>query len=572
MIGRGGSLVLATLLLAGFLEAHSADAQTSSDNIISSPDPVAIKCGGRTRAGCMSSTMTSHGWKLPSFDVEPEPKPTETLSGALDAAYRAGPALAAQRYQLRITDEDYAQALTQLNPTSSIDIVGDYASTSLGRTPLGTTSSADSLSARISVVQPLYTGGRAAADRDAALAAISAGREQLRSGEGDLLLQVVTSYVDVRRDAEVLRLRAANLNQLKATLDEVKARREAGELTRTDIAQAETQLLLAQTQFNIAVQQHEADRASFAALVGHEAGVLAPAPPLPQLPGSIDKAFDLAHAYSPDLGQAIAAERASRARIAAARAQGRPTVSLRGSASLIGQATPFDIANGDQQFNGRAVLTIPLGAGGRVRSLVAQAQYRNAADRVGIEAMRRRMVERLVNSWNAIATGQRNIEVGQAQLASARVLDDGTFQEYRAGLRSTFDVLFAHGALRDAEIALVNARRDTYVAQATLLRHIGLLEVRALLTGTGLYDPDRNFEKVRQRITVPWAGVVRSIDRISRPTPKQAGLEQPPVGERDASILPAPEQSPIPTTHNSPTTPILGTIGRPLPDRSLRRP
>ncbi|MBX9729756.1 MAG: TolC family protein [Sphingomonas sp.] len=549
-------------LLAGFIEMDEADAAASSKGITASADPIAIKCAGRTRSTCSSSTRTSQHLKLPSFDVEPEPQPTETLAGALEAAYRTAPALAAQRYQLRATDEDYAQAIAELNPTSTFEIVGGYGRTVPDRTT----------QARVSVVQPLYTGGRATADREAALAAVGAGREQLRGGEGDLLLQVITSYADIRRDSEVLRLRAANLKQLTATLDEVKARREAGELTRTDIAQAETQLLLAQAQFNVAEQQYEADRATYAALVGHDPGALAPSPPLPQLPGSIDMAFDLAYTSNPDLARAIATERASRARIAAARADGRPTVSLRGSANFIGQVAPLNLVNGNQVFDGQAVLTIPLITGGRVRSLVAQAQDRNAVDRVGIEAMRRRVVERIVTSWNAIATGQRNVEVGKAQLASARVFDEGTFEEYRAGLRSTFDVLFAHGSLRDAEIALVNARRDTYVAQATLLRHIGFLEARALLTGTGLHHPDLHFDKINNRARVPWAGAVQALDRVYSTRPSQAGLEQPSAGEGDPAIVPAPEQPKISPARTSPVVPIPGTTGRPLSDRSLKRP
>lgn len=555
-------LTLSAPFIAGSVEIDSADARASSKNSTAFADPIAIKCAGRPRATCTSSTRTSQQLRLPSFDVEPEPQPNETLAEALEAAYRTAPALAAQRYQLQATDEDYAQAIAELNPTSTFEIVGGY-----GRTVQDQTTQA-----RVSVVQPLYTGGRATADREAALAAIGAGRDQLRSGEGDLLLQVITSYADIRRDSEVLRLRAANLKQLRATLDEVKARREAGELTRTDIAQAETQLLLAQAQFNVAEQQREADRAIYAALVGHDPGALAPSPPLPQLPGSIDTAFDLAYTSNPDLAQAIATERASRARIAGARAEGRPTVSLRGSASLGGQITPFDLVNRNQVFDGQAVLTIPISTGGRVRSLVSQAQDRNAVDRVGIEAMRRRVVERIVTSWNAIATGQRNVEVSKAQLASARVFDEGTFEEYRAGLRSTFDVLFAHGSLRDAQIALVNARRDTYVAQATLLRHLGLLEARALLTGTGLHNPDLHFEKINQRFAVPWAGAVRALDRIDPAPPRQAGLEQPPAGAGTPAIVPAPEQPPIPTASTSPVVPISGTTGRPRPDRSLKRP
>lgn len=575
------SLMMAMLLApsTGWAQAIPPAAPPASA-AIGLPEAIAVKCRSRTRQGCRAASRVSENWKLPALEVEPEPTPTETLAEALDAAYRTAPTLQAQRYQLRASDEDYAQALSELRPTTSVQITGDYSKTVPGRTTQATRFLAKSpiitsntLSAEASVNQPLYTGGKAAADRDAALAEIRAGREQLRGVEGDLLLQVTTAYTDIRRDSEALRLRAANLGQLQATLDEVKARREAGELTRTDIGLAETQLELAQSQYNSSAQQLEQDRATYAALVGHDAGALAPMPPLPNVPGDIDEAFVLAEDLSPDLAQAINAEKESRAKIAAAKAQGKATLSLQGTATLTGQAVPYSLHNEDQIFAGQAVLTIPLTNGGRVGSLVAQAEDRNAVDRIGIENARRQMVGTIVNAWNALATAERNIEVDARQVDAAKTYDEGTFEEYRAGLRSTFDVLYAHGTLRDAEIALVGARHDLYIAEATLLRRIGLLEVRTLLTGTGLYNPDANFQHAAHRSALPWDGAARSLDRIHRTKPQQAGLQQPPIGDGKPAMAPAssdlPDAQPAIT---SPNVPIPGTTGTPIPDRSLKHP
>jgi outer membrane protein len=536
-------------------------------------------CKGRVRQGCRSATWISQNWKLPPFELESEPQPTETLAEALDDAYRDAPALQAQRYQLRATDEDYAQALAELRPTTVLEVTGGYSKTVPGRVtqasrPPGSspTITSNSVGAKVTLTQPLYTGGRVAANRDAALAAISAGRAQLRGVEGDLLLQVITAYSDICRDRETLRLRGASLRQLQATLDEVVARREAGELTLTDIAQAETQKANAEAQLNAARQQLEQDRATFAALVGRDPGVLAPPPRLPGVPQSIEQAFAIADKTNPDLQQAIAAERASRARIASAAAQAKPNLTLRGTAELSGQAIPYHLYNQDQQFAGQAVLTIPLTNGGRVGSLVAQAQDRNAVDRIGIESARRQMVAGIVNSWNSLATAQRNIVVGEAGLASARVLNEGMFEEYRAGLRSTFDVLFAQGALRDAQLALVNARSELYLAEANLLRRLGRLEVASLMRGTGLYDPAANFADSAKRARTPWDGMVRRGDRRGRAKPKQQGLETPPLSGDQPVLAPTDEAPLAVPVLTSPNVPLPGTTGTPLPDKSLKRP
>lgn len=528
------------------------------------------------------ATRVAERWAPPAFTVDPEPAPTETLVQALDAAYRTAPTLQAQRYTLRASDEDYALALAETRATGELQLSGGYTRTVPGDRTEAQRSLADrllspnivdnSLSAQLIIEQPLLTGGRAAADRAVASDAIAAGRAQLRGTEGDLFLQIITAYADIRRDTRVLALRDANLKQLMTTLDEVRARQEAGELTRTDIAQTETQYDVAAAQFNATSEQLQQDRAAFAALVGHDPGVLAPEPDLPHFPASIDRAFDVAARLNPELEQAVASERASRGRIAAAAAEGQPRLSLRGTATLSGRAEPLRARDADRGLAGQAVLTVPLINGGRVGALVAQARDRNAADRLGIEATRRQIVQAMVAAWNAVAIAQRNLTIQNAQLLSARVYDEGTFEEYRAGLRSTFDVLYAHAALRDAEISLVASRRDVYVAQATLLRRMGMLEARSLMTGTPLYGPSDHLRRAAARGSTLWDGAVRAIDAFDRRIPRQGGIEQRAVAVTAPALAPARAVPDITPTGRSPNIPLPGTTGAPRAAATMRRP
>lgn len=521
---------------------------------------------------------------LPGFVPPPEPAPTESLVDALEAAYRTAPQLQAQRYELRASDDVYAAALAELRPTTQLRVTGSYSRTDPGRiteerrpiedrlrSELITSNNA---TAELIVDQPLYTGGRATANREVAAYGISQGRAQLRAVEGDLFLQVITTYADIRRDARVLALREANVGQLAATLDEVRARREAGELTRTDIAQAEIQLAAARAALNSTAEQLEQDRAAFAALVGRDPGVLAPEPALPQLPRSSDEAFDLAARRNPEIAAALAGERVSRAQIAAAAAEDAPSLSLRGTASVGGQFLPFYTYNQDIGVTGQAVLTVPLTNGGRIGARIAQAKNRNAADRLRIETARREAVRNIVTAWNAVATAQRNVAVQQRQLEAARVFDEGTFLEYRAGLRSTFDVLFAHNSLRDAEIGLVASRRDLYVAQAALLRQMGLLEARALLTGTVLDDPDAHLARARERGALPWDPAIRALDAVAVRRPAQEAIAQPPRGVAAAALAPIGRDAPLPGAllRQSPMRPVPGTTGAPAPLGSIDHP
>jgi outer membrane protein len=178
------------------------------------------------------------------------------------------------------------------------------------------------------------------------------------------------------------------------------------------------------------------------------------------------------------------------------------------------------------------------------------------------------MVQTIVNAWNGRVTAERNLAVGQSQLGAAKVLNEGMFAEYRAGLRSTFDLLFAQNNLRDTQISLLSSARDLYVAEATLARHIGSLEVAKLMTGNGLYDPAAHVRAVQRRGALPWDGVIRAIDQRDLPNQHQQAIDQPPrINDTPAIVLAKPIPFTLPLVTNSPTMPAPGTIGRPLPEK-----
>lgn len=506
---------------------------------------------------------------------EPDEIYDDSLADAIAEAYASNPGLTARRYDLRAIDDDIGIAMAQARPTAQAQIEGGYALT----LPGDVTNAARSLSDRLNdpnvqkndmtsqlvADQPLWTGGRVSSALRASTAASMAGRQSLRVSEGDLLLDLIMAYADIRRDTASLAIRQRNLDALRLTLDEIAARREAGELTRTDIAQGEVQLEAAPVQFHAAQAQLQASRAAFAAIVGREPRTLAPEPDLAGLPSDFDAAMALAETANPELAAAIADERASRARIAVAKAEGAPQISLRATAGTTGSAVPFDRRDHDVIFTGRTTLSIPLSAGGRVRALTAQARNRNAADQFRIEAARRQLVQTLVTVWNQWAWTEQAIAAQDAQLRAARIFFEGTYAEYREGLRSTFDVLYAQNAVRDAEIGLLASRRDRYVARAALLRRMGLLEVDRLLQAAAPYDPARYTARVRARGAVPWGVAIRLIDRIGAP-----GTDRP-----DIAPLPDPGQ-PADRGPGSALAPHLAPPGplttAPLPTTRVARP
>ncbi len=122
-----------------------------------------------------------------------------------------------------------------------------------------------------------------------------------------------------------------------------------------------------------------------------------------------------------------------------------------------------------------------------------------------------------------------NVTVDEAQVRAAQAAYDGMRIEYRAGLRSTLDVLIAQETLTSSQIAAANARHDEYVAEASLLGAVGRLEARVVLQGAPLYQPQVSFRRNEHKGSVPWDIVLKTLDKIGT-----TGLPQP-------APLPEPE-------------------------------
>ena len=492
----------------------------------------------------------------------------ETLASAIAHAYHDNPTLEGARYDLSASDERIVQALSELRPTASFQASGGYDRSQLGlvsqsKNPFTPTIVGQSTNqTELLVEQPLLTGGRATADRRTAEAGVRSQREQLRISEGDLLLAIITAYVDVRRYAATRDIWIANVQELEALAKEIRARRAAGELTLTDVAQADSQLEAARAQVIGADSDWEGARADYTALVGSMPAVLDAPPVLPGLPSDADAAYALAERDNPDLAQARYVELSSREGVASARAAGQPTISLRASAVLSGPALPYRYADQDRDVTGSVVLSVPLSAGGLVASQVRQAQDQADSDRVKIEATRRALVRDVANAWNAMVAARRVLAVYVAQRAAAATQLDGMKNEYRVGLRSTFDLLYAQQSLHSVDVSELGAVRDLYVAQATLLRRTGALEVHTLLSGVPLYDPSEHLRSVENRNALPWDGAVAALDRITLPASGRQAIARPPVAtdpaiaDTLAAVPPGSDFSRI-----QPTTPIPGTAG-----------
>lgn len=454
------------------------------------------------------------------FGMAPVSVHAETLADAVALAYASNPTLQAQRATLRALDETWVQARTGYRPTASGSVTASYSET---RVPalVGNIES-NSGRAVLSLNQPIYTGGRVGAAVAAARGDILSGREALRRVEAQVLSSVIQAYMDVRRDQESLRIQTENVAVLQRQLEESKARFEVGEITRTDVAQSEARLASSVALRQSALAQLAVSRANYNAVVGQAPGELAPPPSLdPLIPGTIDGALDIAERDNAQIRGAQYAEEAGRARVAGARAERLPTISLQASLGESGIAQPLHTDTYTRSVSGAAVVTIPLFSGGLTNSRVRAAIERNNVDRISVEITRRSVIQSLTQSWSSLIAARANIISTEQQVKSARLAAEGVHQEQQVGLRTTLDVLNAEQELRSAQLSQVSANHDAYVAAASVLAQMGHLTAD-LLPASAKYDAKANFNKLRLTWGwVPWEEPIAMVDSALTPKAKE---------------------------------------------------
>lgn len=494
------------------------------------------------------------------------PAAAQTLADAIAMAYQSNPTLQAQRATQKALDETYVQSRAGWRPTLNVTSAAVYNTSSTPSAARGSpvdrngdgipdlvsgTIENNNSRATLSFNQPLWTGGRTAAAVSAAQADVFAGQENLRRIETQILSTVVQAYSDVRRDQETLRIRQENVSVLTRQRQEAQARFDVGEITRTDVAQAEARLAAAQAALQSAAAQLEVSRANYTAVVGQTPGALAPEPSLAYLlPQDISQALDLGERFNPTLRAQQFTEQASRARVAGAKAERMPTLSAQATLGFNGPAIPeppFDVLQRDlytRAVAGTLNFNVPLFAGGSTMSRVRQAVDRNSADRLNIEAARRSVQQTITQQWNQMTAARANIVSGTEQVRAAEIAAEGVRQEQQVGLRTTIDVLNAEQELRSAQLAQVVSRRDEYVAASQVLAALGRLEARNLTPAVPLYDAGAHFRDLK--ITwgwVPWEEAVGAIDRIATPAPAEEPVArpvEPTLGPGIAQAAPAP--------------------------------
>ncbi len=417
----------------------------------------------------------------------------DTLADALVQAYQTNPTLAAERARLRATNELLPQAMAGYRPDvrASGDLGVDYRDSSSTREDVGAP-----FAVGLSVVQPVYRGGRTTAEVARADSLVQSNRARLFDTEQSVLLEVVTTFMDVVRDLAVRDLASNNVSVIERQLQATRDRFEVGEVTRTDVAQAEARLAGAAADRVRTEGDVISSRAAYRRVVGADPGALEPPGPLLGLPGSEAAALDIATAEHPFLIAANFVAEAARHDVRAAEGILLPEVNLRSSIEQAYDQSRF--VDRETSASLTVELTIPLYQSGLRESQVRENKYIAAQRRLEVDEARRRVLDGATRAWEDLLTGNAQVAAFQEAVRAAEIALDGLEKEALVGSRTVLDVLNGEQELFQARVDLVRAQRDVVVASYGLQSAIGRLSAAELELPVEIYDIERYYRQTRR--------------------------------------------------------------------------
>jgi outer membrane protein len=430
-----------------------------------------------------------------------------TLEQALAQAYQNNPQLNAQRAIVRSTDESVPQALSGYRPRISATAdVGAQNSKTLSDQQGRRTITEGTTVPRgygVTATQTLYNGLQTGNRTRLAEGQVSAAREALRLMEQTILLDAATAYMNLLRDTAIRDLQRRNVEVLEEQLRQARDRFNVGEVTRTDVAQAESRLSAGRSALLSADSNYTTARAVFRRVIGVDPATgLRPGVPVDRFsPRTLGSAVSLGTTDHPSVTSAMYGIDVAHLQVKINEGALYPTVTVQGSFQHRFDSSPTQIES--VTASAVAQMTVPIYQGGGEYALIRQSKETLGQRRLDLDTTRDQVRATVVQSWGLLEAAKAQIQATQSQVNASEIALNGVREEARVGQRTTLDVLNAQQELVNARVSLVTAQRDRVVASYTLLAAVGRLSVEILKLPVTIYDPRVHYHQIRDA----WSGV-----------------------------------------------------------------
>ncbi|VAW17214.1 hypothetical protein MNBD_ALPHA09-1246 [hydrothermal vent metagenome] len=453
--------------------------------------PVQLSSDGAPAAtGALQPPAKGHG--LPDANSK--------LQGAMSQGYVDNPAIAARRAGQVAVDEGVAQALAALRPTLT-------ATASAGRIEERRFSPdfenrREPQNARVSASLLLFDGFASINGVRASEARAEAGRHGLSNSEQRLLSEIAAAYANIWRDRSIVALERQNVGFLSEQRRSVKRRLELGDLSRTDLAQADARYNEARANLSAAKAELVASGSTYTELVGLPPSKVArPLVPDTLFPKTLEAALAEAAANNPLIKKAKADEVAADHDVDARIGAFFPKITV----DAAYDTATFTSSSFEKSTEASAFVRVnfPFYDGGAKESRYREAKARAIEKSYERAAAKRGVWASVRTLWHRRAAAKARITAASRQLAATELAVRGLTIEAKVGQRSVIDILDGQRDRVAAKIALVWARADYVTTSYQLLAAMGKSTPQHLDLPVETYDATTRLASIKRS----WLGL-----------------------------------------------------------------
>ena len=299
---------------------------------------------------------------------------------------------------------------------------------------------------------------------------------QLHELEQKVLLDTINSYLNVLRDQKFVDLSNNNVAVLERQFLEIRDRFQLGEVTRTDVSQAESALAAAKANLTAKVGSLKISSELFLSLVGIKPYKLMNIKTNFKLPSSLEIAKQNSLKTHTKIKAAKIEEQIARIRIDIAKSQKSPLISFK---SIFSNGYNSSSGNSNS-VTFRLEGSIPIFNSGRIDSEINQAKIDYKAQKESTFLVKRLVEQDIALAWSNVLVSKASIEARKRQVEASSLAYDGVVVEEKLGTRTTLDVINAEQSLLDARTQLASAEREHIYARFSLLAATGELNLKKL--------------------------------------------------------------------------------------------
>lgn len=330
-------------------------------------------------------------------------------------------------------------------------------------------------STSLTVIQPIYNGGAEYSSIRLSRAAHKANRYSLEDTKQEVILEVKRAYFNVLKAQELLNLMKESAKSTRRHLANVRRMLEVGSRSKTDVLRWEVQL--AQDEGNVVEAENHLAIAK--AALNEAIGVgLEESYELIPIAEKNPRENNVSQDQIVDFVRAHPAVKAMRANVDLQRAQVRlaqggfqPKVNF---AFSYGWEQDDDLRlDGDETWSASVQVSFPLFNSFGNYSGVREAKAELRRTEESAKGVQRGMELKATSAWLNLKAARTRIKIARKGTEQAEENLRIVRNMYEVGLVSNIDLIDAQLASNGAQVSVINALYDFYIAEAELGRALG---------------------------------------------------------------------------------------------------